>query len=54
MLEEQMGLLIPASTIWVQKPTPENEKTKLLFLDGVSIYFHPGTPKPQASVFNKV
>jgi len=50
---EQTGLLIPASVVCVQKPTTENEKTKLLFLDAVSVYFHPGTPKPQASVFNK-
>lgn len=54
MLEEQVGLLIPASVICVQMPATKNDKTKLLFLDAVSVYFHSGIPKPQASVFNKV
>lgn len=31
------------------------KKTKqLLFLDAVSVYFLPHTPKPQASVFSKL
>lgn len=29
----------------VQKPTTKNKKTKLLFLDAVSVYFHRGIPK---------
>lgn len=45
MLEKQMGLLIPVCLICVQKPTTKNKKTKLLFLDAVSVYFHPGIPK---------
>lgn len=54
MLEEQMGLLIPVYLFCVQKPATENEKTKLLFLDVVSVYFHPGIPKSQPPLFNKV
>lgn len=54
MLGEQMGLLMPASVVCVQKSTNKNKKTKLLFLGALSVYFPPGIPKPQASVFNKV
>lgn len=54
MLEEQMGLLIPVYVICVQKPTAKNEKNELLFLDAVSVCFHPGIPKSQPPLFNKV
>lgn len=51
MLKDQRDLLIPVYLICVQNSTTKNEKTKLLFLDAVSVSFHPGIPKSYPSTF---